>query len=87
MYFEVGSLSSTKRYYIGYISADANPLESSNYTFVSIASLPEIIPYGQMHIDKTYFREISSDERYLKDPNQKYLPSHDGDTYKYIYVG
>ena len=87
MYFEVGRLSSAKRYYIGYISADANPLESSNYTFVSIVSLPEIMPYGQMHIDKTYFREISSEERYLKDPNQKYLPSHDGDTYKYIYVG
>lgn len=86
MYFSVSGVSGNPdSYYIGYISADKNPADIVNYTFVRVVALPENIPFGQMANDRTYFREDSG--RYIKDPNQKYLPTHDGDTYKYIYVG
>lgn len=87
LYFAVQASGAADRYYIGYISANANPADIANYTFVRVEALPENIPVGQMANDRTYFREDSTSGRYVKDPNQKYLPTHDGDTLKYIYTG
>lgn len=85
LYFTVRASNVADRCYIGYISANANPADIANYTFVRVEALPENIPVGQMANDRSCFREDSG--RYIKDPNQKYLPTHDGDTLKYIYTG
>lgn len=81
------SSSSGIEYYIAYISADADPSDTTQYRIVQIESLPETLSYEQMAPDRSQMRIESTSERYLRDPNQKYLPEHDGDTYKYIYTG
>ena len=79
MYFSVN----TSDYYIGRISANANPAVISNYTFEPLDALPERIHYGQMHPDRSQM----DSELYLRDPNRKYLPVGDDGMYSYINVG
>ena len=74
--------ANTHRYYIAYISADSDPSDAANYRTVRVESLPELHNV-QMAPDRSKMTAGSL----LRDPNQKYLPSHDGDTYKYIYAG
>ena len=75
------------QFYCVYISADADPTVAENYRRVQVESLPEIMPSTKMAPDRSRMHVVSDKEIYLRDPNQKYLPSHDGDTYKYIYAG
>ena len=75
--------ANTHRYYIAYISADADPNDLTQYRLVRVGALPDTMGNEQMASDRS---RLTSDGM-LRDPNQKYLPSHDGDTYKYIYAG
>lgn len=69
--------------YIAYISADADPSNVANYRTVRIESLPDTLSNEQMAPD----RSKMTAGNLLRDPNQKYLPKHSGDTLKYIYTG
>ena len=80
-----GSNSYTK-YWLAYISEDADPREASNYRVVEVNELPSGAGATQMTPNRSRFRTVSVNERYIKNPNIKCLPTHDGDTYKYIYT-
>ncbi len=73
--------------YAAYISANANPADKTQYRLERIESIPSDLSYEQMHPDRSQMRTVSSAERYIRDPNAKYLPENDGETYKYIYAG
>lgn len=75
------------RYYAAAISASEDPSDMTKYRVERIESLPEGLSCEQMAPDRSQMRIVSSGERYLRDPNQKYLPHHSGDTKKYIYIG
>lgn len=70
-------------YYIAYISADADPSDVTQYRIVRVEALPDTMGNEQMASDRS---RLTSDGM-LRDPNQKYLPKHSGDTLKYIYTG
>lgn len=73
---------STYRYYIAYISADADPNDVTQYRVVRVESLPEL-----HNVQMAPDRSKMTGDNLLRDPNQKYLPKHSGDTMKYIYTG
>ena len=75
--------TNTYRYYIAYISADAAPNDLTQYRVERVKSLPDLMGDTQMASD----RSCLTTEGMLRDPNQKYLPTHSGDTLKYIYTG
>lgn len=68
--------------YIAYISADDDPNDETQYRVVQVESLPELHNV-QMAPDRSKMTE----DNLLRDPNQKHLPTHSGDTLKYIYTG
>lgn len=74
-------------YYAVYLSDDADPTDIADYRVVSGVVLPKIKTYAQMSLLKSQVYIASTTERYFRTPNIKPLPSHDGDTYKYIYAG
>ena len=76
-----------EKYYTAIISEQADPTDVSSYTLVQVEALPENMAYGQMSHDRARLMIETENNYYLNDPNQKYLPYHDGDTYKYIYAG
>jgi hypothetical protein len=67
---------------IACISADADPNDLTQYRVVRVEALPELHSV-QMAPD----RSKMTAGNLLRDPNQKYLPKHSGDTLKYIYTG
>lgn len=69
-------------YYAAYISEDSDPRVAANYRVVQIEALPEKAYNDQMAPDRSVLHE-----NFIRDPNLKYLPMHDGDTYKYIHKG
>ena len=88
LYFGWANSGATVRHYvIAYISEDADPRDVSNYRVVDVGGLPEKLSNMQMSPNRTRLLEISATERCLRNPNIKCLPNHEGDTYKYIYVG
>ena len=68
--------------YIAYISADADPNDKTQYRIVGVVSLPEL-----HNVQMAPDRSKMTDDNLLRDPNQKYLPTHSGETLKYIYTG
>ena len=68
--------------YIAYISADSDPSDAANYRTVRVESLPEL-----HNVQMAPDRSKMTAGNLLRDPNQKYLPKHSGDTLKYIYTG
>ena len=73
-------------YWVSYIAEDADPATVGNYTEpVQIAALPQLpeVISATNRADGV----VSDGGIVIRDPNIKYLPSHDGDTYKYIYTG
>jgi hypothetical protein len=74
---------SSYSYYIAYISADADPSDVTKYRLVRVGTLPDTMGNEQMASDRS---RLTADGM-LRDPNQKYLPKHSGDTLKYIYTG
>lgn len=70
-------------YYIAYISADADPNDVTQYRLVRVETLPDTRSNAQMASDRSRLTGGGM----LRDPNQKYLPKHSGDTLKYIYTG
>ena len=72
---------------IAVISADANPTDTAQYNVYYVETLPENKLTGQMSPDRALLYLKSATLKYLRDPNQKYLPTHDSETYKYIYTG
>lgn len=87
LYFKAFSSGADIHYYIGYISADSDPRFAENYTIERVEALPEKIPHGQMHIDRSYVIATSDTVREIRDPNVKYLPMIDGDANGFIYAG
>lgn len=87
LYLHTYKSGEARKYYIASISAEADPTVEENYTLTQIDAFPEHLPCGQMHIDKSHMIVSTDTMRHLRDPNQKYLPSHDGETLKYIYTG
>jgi hypothetical protein len=75
--------TNTYSYYIAYISADADPSDVTQYRLVRVETLPDTMGNEQMASDRS---RLNADGM-LRDPNQKYLPKHSGDTMKYIYTG
>lgn len=69
-------------YYIAYISADADPSDVAQYRTVRVASLPDL-----HNVQMAPDRSKMTSGNLLRDPNTKYLPTHSGDTLKYIYTG
>ncbi len=82
----VSGVSSYYKYWLAYISEDADPREASNYRVVEVNELPSGAGATQMTPNRTRFRNDSTTARYIQNPNIKCLPTHDGDTYKYIYA-
>ena len=79
-----------KKFYAAYISEDANPLDKTPYRVVTISThAVDELSYEQMAPDRSQMRlSESSADQYLRDPNLKYLPSHeDGGIRRYIYEG
>lgn len=74
--------SGTNVCYIAYISADSDPSDAANYRTVRVESLPEL-----HNVQMAPDRSKMTAGNLLRDPNQKYLPKHSGDTLKYIYTG
>lgn len=74
--------TTSHKFYAAYISEDSDPSDSANYRVVQIEALPEREYNDQMSPDRAVMHNSV-----IRDPNLKYLPSHDGDTYKYIYKG
>lgn len=73
-------------YWVSCIADDADPADVENYTEpVQIAALPQLpeVISAQNRADGV----IADGGIVIRDPNIKYLPSHDGDTYKFIYTG
>lgn len=72
--------------YISYISADANPSDNTQYRFEKVIAHPTGLSMKneRMGLDRSQMRYVSGTEMYVNNPNVKYLPTHDGDTYKYI---
>lgn len=73
-------------YWVSYIAEDADPATVGNYTEpVQIAVLPQMpeVVSATNRADGV----ITDSGIVIRDPNIKYLPSHDGDTYKFIYTG
>lgn len=68
--------------YIACISADSDPSDAANYRTVRVESLPEL-----HNVQMAPDRSKMTAGNLLRDPNQKYLPKHSGDTLKYIYTG
>lgn len=83
----VSGVSSYYKYWLAYISEDADPRESSNYRVIAVNELPSDAGATQMTPNRTRFKNNSTTARYIKNPNIKCLPTHSGDTYKYIYLG
>lgn len=81
------SYSNYQKYYAAYISAESDPIEPTNYRLVQIDALPTDLAYELVSLDRSVLKVESDSVRYIRDPNQKYLPTHDGETYKYIYAG
>lgn len=86
---KTGMGNAGKKYYAAYISEDANPLDKTQYRVVPVSGhVTDDLSYEQMAPDRSQMRlSTSSADQYLRDPNLKYLPSNDGDAYKYIYKG
>lgn len=78
----ISGASGTDVYYIAYISADSDPSDAANYRTVRVESLPEL-----HNVQMAPDRSKMTAGNLLRDPNQKYLPKHSGDTLKYIYTG
>jgi hypothetical protein len=68
--------------YIAYISADADPNDLTQYRVVRVEAMPEL-----HNVQMAPDRSKMTAGKLLRDPNQKYLPKHSGDTLKYIYTG
>lgn len=77
---------SPQKYWAVRISADADPTDAANYTCEQIIALPENLSREQMKPDRSQIINVGNTDRALRDPNQKYLPTHDGETNKYICV-
>lgn len=75
--------------YISYISADANPSDNTQYRSEKVVAHPTGLSMKneRMGLDRSQLRFVSGTEMYINNPNVMYLPTHDGDTYKYIYAG
>jgi hypothetical protein len=75
--------------YIAYISADANPSDNTQYRFEKVVAHPTGLSMKneRMGLDRSQVRYVSGAEMYVNNPNVVYLPTHDGETYKYIYAG
>lgn len=87
LYCQYHATNEPLKYFAVYISADADPMDRAQYRPVQIEKIPETLSYEQMKPDRSQMRFASETKRYLRDPNMKYLPEHDGETYKYIYAG
>lgn len=78
----ISGISGTGAYYIAYISADTDPNDLTQYRVVRVEALPEL-----HNVQMAPDRSKMTAGNLLRDPNQKYLPKHSGDTLKYIYTG
>lgn len=78
----ISGAANTDACYIAYISADADPNDLTQYRVVRVEALPEL-----HNVQMAPDRSKMTAGNILRDPNQKYLPKHSGDTMKYIYTG
>lgn len=78
----ISGAANTDVCYIAYISADADPNDLTQYRVVRVEALPEL-----HNVQMAPDRSKMTAGNLLRDPNQKYLPKHSGDTLKYIYTG
>lgn len=78
----ISGAGNTNPCYIAYISADADPNDLTQYRVVRVEALPEL-----HNVKMAPDRSKMTAGNLLRDPNQKYLPKHSGDTLKYIYTG
>lgn len=62
------------------ISADADPTDPAQYRVKKIKNAPSSTAF----IKQMSYNRANCDGYKFRDPNVKYLPTHDGDTYKYI---
>lgn len=68
------------------ISKNGDPRDITQYRSERIDKLPDSLYDVPLTADNARLYHYQG-EAFLRDPNLKYLPSHDGDTYKYIYKG
>lgn len=78
----ISGAANTGACYIAYISAEADPNDLTQYRVVRVDALPEL-----HNVQMAPDRSKMTAGNLLRDPNQKYLPKHSGDTLKYIYTG
>jgi hypothetical protein len=77
----------TSEKYAVYLSDSADPTDIAQYRVVRVETHPKIMTYAQMSLRKSQVYIESTSDRSFRFPNIKFLPTHDGDTYKYIYAG
>lgn len=85
--FSLTDNASDIKYYVIYVPQNFDWEAPTKCRYEEIASIPKDLTNEQMALDKSRIRTVSTSEVYISNPNIKFLPTHDGDTYKYIYAG
>lgn len=85
--FSLTNNASDIKYYVIYVPQTFDWTAPTKCRYEEIASIPKDLTNEQMALDKSRIRTVSTSEVYISNPNIKFLPTHDGETYKYIYAG
>ena len=85
--FILNSSNNDLKSYVVYVPQNFDWKAPTKCRYEEITSIPKDLTNEQMALDKSRIRTVSTSEVYISNPNIKFLPTHDGDTYKYIYAG